>query len=126
MLLCDDVREEVGNKKTLIGVYPGGILLPFMPYTSFRLVLYFEIKVHKSHFEHAECTVLRPNGSIFYHNAKQFDTTYPEYPTTMTFDLFGLNFEHTGAYSVLLAMDSTPINVGTFFILTREILPQRA
>jgi uncharacterized protein DUF6941 len=125
MLLCDDVREEIGNKKILIGVYPGGILLPFMPFFTMRIMLCFEIQVNKFHFEHAECTVLRPNGSIFYHESMQFDVKYPEYPTSMTFTLSNLSFEHTGVYPVLLAMDSTPRRVGDFSILTPEMVPQR-
>jgi len=125
MLICDEVREEVGGKQIIIGAYAGAILLPFVPFYALKLTIRIEIKAYKSHYEHAECTVLRPNGSIFSHDTRTFDVKFLEFPTSVIFTLSGLNFEHTGGYTVLLAMDSTPVSVGSFFIVTPEDVPQR-
>jgi hypothetical protein len=126
MLLCDEVREEVGGKHLIIGAYAGVILIPFVPFFATRLSMRFEISVDRPHFDHASCTVLRPNKSIFYHWDMPFDTRYPEFPTSIIFYLSGLNFEHTGMYTVLLAMDSPPETVGDFFIVTPEEVPQKS
>lgn len=31
-ILCDDVRIEIGGKEILIGVYPVGVSVPFVPW----------------------------------------------------------------------------------------------
>jgi hypothetical protein len=124
VLICDEVREEVGGKQIIIGVYTGAILLPFVPFFG-KITLRFEVKVDQSHFEHVECTLLRPNGSILSHETKTLDVRYPEFPTSIVFPLAGLNFEHTGEYTVLLAMDGTPQVAGKFSIITPDNVPKR-
>ena len=125
VLICDEIREEVGGKEIIIGAYSGVILLPFVPFFTFKLTIRFEVNASRSHFDHAECTILRPNGSIFSHDSKTFNVKFPEFPSSIVFLLGGLNFEHTGEYGVLLAMDSAPMPVGSFSIVTPETLPQR-
>lgn len=125
VLICDEIREEVGGKQLIIGAYSGVILIPFLPFFAPKITVRFEIKVAKAHYDHAECTVLRPNGSIFYHDARTFDLRYPEFSTTIVFVLGGLTFEHTGDYTMLLAMDSAPMAVGDFSIVTPEQIPQK-
>jgi hypothetical protein len=124
VLICDEVREEAGGKQIIIGTYAGVILLPFLPFIG-RITLRFEVKANESHFEHVECTILRPNGSIFSHETKPLDVRYPEFPTSIVFPLIGLNFEHAGEYTVLLAMDGTPQIAGNFSIITLENVPQK-
>jgi hypothetical protein len=46
VIVCEDVREEIGGKKSLIGVFPGDILVPQFPIT-LQLALYFEYKPEK-------------------------------------------------------------------------------
>ena len=125
VLFCDEIREEVGGKQIIIGAYSGVTLIPFVPFLVSKLTMRFEIKVEGSHFDHAECTLLRPNGSIFVHETKPFDTKFPEFPTSIVFLFTSLNFEYVGQYTVLLAMDSAPQVVGDFSIVTPDILPQR-
>ena len=31
-LICDDVRQELGSKETIVGVYTSGILVPTLPW----------------------------------------------------------------------------------------------
>ena len=122
MLVCDEIRDEVGGKQIIIGAYSGVILLSLVPFYG-KLTLRFEINIDKPHVDHAECTILRPNGSIFYHYTKPFDVKFPLYPNSIVFTLTE-NFEHIGIYAVLLAMDSTPIRVGDFEIVTADSLTQ--
>lgn len=39
VLWCDDIRQEIGNKPSLMGVYTGGLLLPSLPTSLSRLSL---------------------------------------------------------------------------------------
>lgn len=41
VLLCEDVREEIGNKKTLVGVYSGDVVVKHFPAT-LRVAFYAE------------------------------------------------------------------------------------
>jgi hypothetical protein len=66
-----------------------------------------------------------PKRVYFSHQTKPLDVRYPEFPTSIIFSLDGLNFEHTGEYGVLLAMDDTPQRAGNFSIITPENVPQR-
>ena len=43
-LWCDDIRQEVGNKPSFMGVYTGGILVPSLPTILPRLAVYIWIK----------------------------------------------------------------------------------
>jgi hypothetical protein len=124
MLTCDEIRHEIGGKQLIIGAYSGVILLPFLPFLLPQLTIRFEVKVDKQHYDHVESTILRPNGSIFRHDSMSLDVKYPEYPTSVVFLLGGLNFEHTGKYGVLLAMDGPPLPIGNFSILTWEEISQ--
>jgi len=47
-LLCDDVRRELNNKCTLVGVYSGDIIIPELPATA-GLAFYIEGKVSRTH-----------------------------------------------------------------------------
>jgi hypothetical protein len=125
VVVCDEVREEIGGKHILIGTYSGVILLPFVPFYVPKLTFRFEVKAELSHYDHVECTVLRPNGSIFSHDTRSLHVRFPEFPTAIVFVLLGLSFEQTGDYAVLLAMDSAPKVVGTVTMVTSEIVQER-
>ena len=125
LLLCDEIREEIGGKQIIIGAYSGAILIPYTPFFAQRLTIRFEINADASRYEHVECTILRPNHSIFHHSEMAYDLKYPEFPFSLYFVATAITFEQPGEHTVLLAMDSTPTSVGSFLILTPDIVPQR-
>ncbi len=45
-LVCDDVREEVGHKSTLVGVYQGDLCVNEAPTTLPRLSFFFRVRAH--------------------------------------------------------------------------------
>jgi hypothetical protein len=47
-LVCDDVREEVGNKSTLVGVYQGDLTVPEAPTMLPKLSFFFRARAHVS------------------------------------------------------------------------------
>jgi len=123
VIICDEVREEVGGKQFLIGVYSGVVLLPYAPYWTAQLSFRFEVAPKLSHYDHVDCTILRPNSSIFVHETKALDVRFPNYPMNLEFILSGLNFEQVGEYTILLAMDGTPHLVSTFMVITADNVP---
>jgi hypothetical protein len=126
LVICDEIREEVGGKQLIIGAYSGVILVPFVPFYARQLTLRFEIKPTKTTYDHVACTILRPNQSIFYHHDMPYRASYSIFPLAISFVVTGETFEQTGDYNVLLAMDGSPELVGNFTIVTPENLPQTA
>ena len=43
-ILCDDIRQEIGNKISLMGVYGKDIVVPFFPFTFPKLCLWMVAK----------------------------------------------------------------------------------
>ncbi|MBP7231357.1 MAG: hypothetical protein KBA28_05440 [Syntrophaceae bacterium] len=43
-VLCDDIRHEIGNKISLMGVYGKDILVPDIPYVLQKLCLWLSLK----------------------------------------------------------------------------------
>jgi len=78
-LICDDIRTEIGNKKTFIGVYPNkAIKVASFPYRYPILAFFFEIQetqgIRKieinitppnSKTNHLEMNIERPAPKIF-------------------------------------------------------------
>jgi hypothetical protein len=121
-LICDEVRNEVSGKQLIVGAYAGVILMPFVPFLGRIFTIRFEIKANRSHFDHVQCTVTRPDNTTFYHYDMPFNISYPQYPMPLVFENYLPNFEHVGDYGVFLAMDSAPIHVGSFTIVTQDQL----
>jgi hypothetical protein len=47
-IVCDDIREEIGNKLTLIGIYEQEIFVSKLPYTFPKLCFFISCKNMKS------------------------------------------------------------------------------
>lgn len=45
---CDDIRQEVGNKPSLMGVYTGGLAVPSLPVTLPRLAAWINVQTPKN------------------------------------------------------------------------------
>lgn len=59
-LVCDDVREEVGHKSTLVGVYQSDLTVPEAPTVLPRLSFFFRARAHVSRpFRRLTVRVLR-------------------------------------------------------------------
>jgi hypothetical protein len=44
VILCEDIRHEVGNKRTLVGVFGGDVIVPHFP-ANLRLAVYMQYAV---------------------------------------------------------------------------------
>lgn len=47
-IYCDDVRQEIGNKLSLIGVYTGQLLVPKLPISLPKLCIVLEVRTAAS------------------------------------------------------------------------------
>lgn len=45
---CDDIRQEIGNKPSLMGVYTGGLAVPALPATLPRLAAWINVRTPTS------------------------------------------------------------------------------
>lgn len=62
---CDDIRQEIGNKPSLMGVYTAGITLPSLPIILPRLAAYISIITAKENpFKNLALKILRDDGFI--------------------------------------------------------------
>lgn len=123
LLVCDEIRQEVGGKQLIIGAYAGVIVLPFLPYVG-RLTLRFEVKAHRNFYQSVACTVFNPDKSVFFHEDTPYPVQYPQYPLSFYFTDMFPNFPSEGEYSVHLKMDSDPRPVGSFEIISSANVPK--
>jgi hypothetical protein len=64
-LWCDDIRQEVGNKPSFMGVFTGGLLLPGVPATLSRLGVYTWIITPADRpFTSLQLSVIRDDGTV--------------------------------------------------------------
>ena len=61
---CDDVRMEVGNKMSLMGVYSNVLLVPTFPFTLLKLCLSCKVRTEiKKPFKQLKIVVTK-NGEV--------------------------------------------------------------
>lgn len=62
---CDDIRQEIGNKPSLMGVFTGGILLPAVPGALSRLGVYtWVVSPIDKPIESLQLQVIRDDGLV--------------------------------------------------------------
>lgn len=61
VIIADDVRKEVSNKEIIIGVYGGGIMVPYFPVT-IPIALWMEITPSVSGHQEIDVRVTVPEG----------------------------------------------------------------
>jgi hypothetical protein len=62
-VFCDDIREEVRNRHTLVGVYPDNVTVPKIPGRFSRLALYARVHFDvNSEFDNCSLHVRLPDG----------------------------------------------------------------
>lgn len=66
VIWCDDVRQEVGNKPSFMGVYTAGINVPALPVMLDRLALYVWAYTPKERpYKDVTLSVQRDDGTVF-------------------------------------------------------------
>ena len=98
-VICDDVRVELGNKETIVGVYNAGISIPFVPWTM-TICLWFQVIWSGEGELQLEITVLNSgNHDVGKINGKA-NAILQGYQSTLTFR--GLSFiaDMEGTYEI--------------------------
>ena len=93
VIYCDDVRQEVGNKQSLIGVYPGDLYLEALPAVLPRLCMvatlvlpaaecYESLRIKAMQGEHClfESGDIPPPGDVVIEGAQAGDNDWDEEP----------------------------------------------
>ena len=121
-VICDDMRQEVGGKSILIGVYAGGILFETLPVVVPTLSIYMEVQPKKPSYERVFSFIKSPSGEEYKSNEGPAAFAYAKYngPLYFRFPTFTINEE--GHYGIYLVMDSAPILARTFSVIKRENL----
>ena len=60
-VICDDVRTEIFNKETIVGVYNSGLSIPFVPW-SMSICLWFQVMWSGEGEMQLEIAVLNPGN----------------------------------------------------------------
>jgi len=61
VLLCDDIRQEVGDKQTLVGIYDYHIVVPSLPFVLPKVCFYARFSNMDGEYQFS-CTVVDPQG----------------------------------------------------------------
>lgn len=61
-IICDDVRTEVGEKLTMVGVYSKDIIVPMIPLLLPQLYLVTKWDISGGHFEEISFRLESPDG----------------------------------------------------------------
>ena len=62
IILCDDVRQEVGNKISLMGIYGKDIIIPDIPYILPRLCIFLRAREVKIEIQDLKVVVKLPQS----------------------------------------------------------------
>lgn len=66
VIWCDDIRQEVGNKPSFMGVYTGQLVMPSLPATLHRLCAYIQLATPlEQPFDKLEIKIVRNDTSEF-------------------------------------------------------------
>ena len=96
-LWCDDIRQEIGNKPSFMGVYAGGLTVPSLPAILPRLSVYvWAITTIDHPFKKAELNITRDDGFLLAHlvagNIDQDKIQHPKPEEATNVQLmFGIN-----------------------------------
>jgi hypothetical protein len=102
-LWCDDIRQEVGNKPSFMGVYTGALVVPQLPLTLPKLCVWLTVTAPLSLALHDLVVSVKLEGG-----GELLRLPVPDEPTSAEEALPALN---TGAQQVRLALELAPLNL---------------
>lgn len=63
-VLCDDIRDEIRNKRSLMGAYSGNIIVNKMPVTLSKMCVYVFLNKIKRKFENIHIQIIIPKSKV--------------------------------------------------------------
>lgn len=99
VIFCDFVRLEAGGTNTLVGVYPGRIILPQIPTTLQRLYVWMEFYTDGLSVPEFEVQLLAPSGKAVFVGSVKADLKTWKRPVALVIYKDNCLIRETGCYS---------------------------
>lgn len=104
-IICDDIRQEIGNKLTLVGTYRDLIIVPRLPYTFPKLCFFVQYKDIKAG-DRFLLELTDPSNKII---DKAISITVPAGQKSSKMSLFGvfspIRVEKEGRYTLSITVN---------------------
>jgi hypothetical protein len=113
-ILCEDVRPEAANKWTLLGVFPGGLMVPNLP-ANLRIGMYIEATLAKDYKGPIHLRMLN-NGTEVAQMRGELDAKVGF--VALPIAAFVAGFAHEGTIEIEVGTDA----VHWRHLLTRDLL----
>ena len=115
MILCDDVRQEVSGKETLVGVYSSTIVVAAIPASLKSLFFRISVTISDATMNQVRFSVTGPDGN----KVSELSGSPPPFKSngeaSLVFEHSPMNLPFSGRYKVELALGGGPaVEVGTF------------
>ncbi len=98
-VICDDVRAELMNKETIVGVYNAGISIPFVPW-SMTICLWFQVMWSGEGELQLEITVLNPRNNEAGKTDGKANAILQGNQSTLTFRGLFITADMEGTYEI--------------------------
>lgn len=107
VILCEDIRDEVGNKKSLMGVMGGDVLVSSFPAT-IKVAFYAEYISDADDLEHASIDIRIMQDDVEMAKGKIEAKLQPGQPATLILPTGLANFEHEGTIRLFASVNGGP------------------
>lgn len=98
-VICDDVRTEILEKETIVGVYNAGITVPFVPW-KMSICLWFQVIWSEQGEIQLEISVLNPGNREVGKTSGEARAILQGYQSTLTFRGLIITADMEGTYDI--------------------------
>jgi hypothetical protein len=117
MFLCDDVRQEISGKTTLVGVYGSDVIVPAIPIMLPQMFIITKWDITDGIFREVTFRIGYPNGNQIGPLKAVAPDTVIGSRLTMNLALIPFQIQTAGVHKVYMAIDEEPEEmVGEFEI----------
>ncbi len=102
--ICDDVRQEIGGKRTVVGIYGDSLTIPSVPFNLPQLCFVFKMDLAKSNITKMIVTIEMPANQII----GPFDVGMPKkvkLQNILNLAVYPVNIKGTGMCQVFVSFD---------------------
>jgi Family of unknown function (DUF6941) len=104
-LVCDDVRQEVGGKRTIVGIYDKVLIVPTVPFNLPQLYFVIKLDFTKSDIAKMNFTVEMPGGQIIGPMNVGLSKEIQKQNPIMNLAVYPINIKETGMCQVFVTFD---------------------
>jgi hypothetical protein len=119
VIVCDDIRQEISGKVTLVGCYSGSLVLNGFPLVV-PLGVFIVVEPLKTKYDKVSLSVKAPDGTELKLGDLAGVFTDLRYPGSLSFKFPSVSLTVEGVYEFYLCMDSEPQTVLRLPVVKRE------